>query len=352
MPLNLELELTTKCNASCPQCVRNFYGGPKWPSLPLISSKLEFLKDKLGDFLHEIDGIKLCGTYGDPCVHNEIVEIVKWLVTYPNLNITINTNGGMDKNHWRDLAKVLSTHGYVTFGIDGLEDTNHLYRKNVDWNILMRNVKNFIDAGGVAAWQFIVFEHNQHQVEQAKELSEKLGFKYFFIKKTIRFINKEHKSVEFNPVVHKNKVYYLKPPTDEKYLFKGYQPYKNINLKTVDIECTAKKINHLYIGADGYVFPCGWLHDRLYGYEPERQGDNVKMFKLMELAGGKEKANIKHTPIKEIINGEWFRILEESWTNENRLERCAVQCHKGNFLVNNVYQSLTKDVENNIVLPV
>lgn len=330
MPNNLEIELTTKCNASCPQCVRNFYGGPKWPSLPLISHKLETLQDKLGDFLYEIDSVKLCGTYGDPCVYDKIVDVVAWLKTYKHLHVNINTNGGMDKDIWTDLAKLMSPTDYITFGIDGLEDTNHLYRKDVRWDILMRNVKSFINAGGTAAWQFIVFEHNQHQVDEAKILSKALGFKHFLIKKTIRFVNKAHETVSFTPVVHKNKMYELRPPTDKKYLFDGYDSFKNIDLKTVEIECSAKKINWLYIGADGYVFPCGWLHDRLYGYEPEKIGDNIKMFKLMELAGGKEKANINYTNIKDIIYGDWFKVLEASWTNEHRLERCAAQCYKGN----------------------
>lgn len=343
MSLNIELELTTKCNASCPQCVRNFYGGPKWPTLPLLSVKLDKLKDRLSDIISEANSIKLCGTYGDPCVHNNIVDIVTWLRTFPNLKVKINTNGGMDKRHWKELAKVMKSTDLITFGIDGLSDTNHLYRKNVNWDILMRNVKDFISNGGSAAWQFIVFEHNQHQVDEAKEMAEQLGFKYFFVKKTIRFVNKSHERISFTPSIDKNKVFLIQPPSNPDYLYTGYKHISKVDFKTVEIDCTAKKINHLYIGADGYVFPCGWLHDRLYGYEPEKHGDHEKIFELMNLAGGKEKANIYHTPIKEIIKGDWFRVLEESWTNENRLERCAVQCHKGNHLVDDVYHLVAKN---------
>ena len=69
--------------------------------------------------------------------------------------------------------------GYVRFGIDGLEDTNHLYRRNVRWPTLMRNVRAFVEAGGNAEWDFIEFRQNQHQVEQARMLADELGFSMF-----------------------------------------------------------------------------------------------------------------------------------------------------------------------------
>jgi hypothetical protein len=73
------------------------------------------------------------------------------------------------------LGKLSSTYTYtilnyehlsrlnVVWGIDGLEDTNHLYRQDVEWNKVMDRVKWFIDAGGHATWKWIPFLHNKHQ---------------------------------------------------------------------------------------------------------------------------------------------------------------------------------------------
>ena len=36
----------------------------------------------------------------------------------------------------------------------------------------MENVNAFISAGGTAYWKFLIFKHNEHQVEEAKKLSE------------------------------------------------------------------------------------------------------------------------------------------------------------------------------------
>ena len=70
---------------------------------------------------------------------------------------------------------------HVVFSIDGLEDTNHLYRRNVQWHKVMENAKSFIDAGGLARWRMIVFEHNAHQLKDAEQLSKAMGFGKFDI---------------------------------------------------------------------------------------------------------------------------------------------------------------------------
>ena len=74
----------------------------------------------------------------------------------------------------------------VIWGIDGLEDTNHLYRVNVDWNRLQENWRAYISGGGKAKWQFIVFKWNQHQLDEVKRYSESEKFKGFNIIRSVR----------------------------------------------------------------------------------------------------------------------------------------------------------------------
>ena len=67
----------------------------------------------------------------------------------------------------------------IIFGIDGLEDTNHIYRKNVRWKKLKDNYTTYIQHGGTASWQFIIFEHNKHQEDIARNRSKQEGFVSF-----------------------------------------------------------------------------------------------------------------------------------------------------------------------------
>ena len=247
----------------------------------------------------------------------------------PKVVIGAHTNGSLrKKSDYTDLAKIIN---FMAFGIDGLSDTNHIYRKHTNFSKIIENAKAFIAAGGYAEWDYIVFRHNQHQVEEARALSETLKFAKFNVKKTSRFLNKKHEYTESLDVQDRNGSYQytIFPPTNKKYLNKQYANLKNKSLtkyfKDACIKCNAKKIKEIYIGAEGLVFPCGWLHDRLYGFESESHNDNKKILQFMKRVGY-SNVNCFQNSIQEIVDGPWFELLKNSWTNNNRLERCAMMC--------------------------
>lgn len=336
----VELEITTACNAACPQCSRNFYGGPKWPTVPDVSMNLPWMQEKFPlHFLANLEVIRFCGTYGDPCTHPDLIEMIFWLQSVSPARIFISTNGGIrSTSWWKGLASVFDHDGEVIFGIDGLKSTNHLYRRGVNFDKVIANAKAFIEHGGQAIWQFLVFEHNQHQVEEARQLSQNLGFKNFITKFTTRFVNKQHTLVNSVPVIDNKKIFFLKLPTDPALVNPGYQQFvQPPDYKTMDIDCISKKLEIIYIGADGYVFPCGFLADRLYGFEAENHADYRRILDLFDLAGGAHMANINFTKINDIIHGAWFDVIESSWRNDHRLERCAHQCGRNNHLVTDIY---------------
>ncbi|MEL0308912.1 MAG: hypothetical protein VW961_05960, partial [Flavobacteriaceae bacterium] len=76
---------------------------------------------------------------------------------------------------------------YCVFSIDGLEDTNHIYRVNVNWQKIMENTKAFIETGASAHWDMLVFDHNKHQVNQIRSLAGSMGFTWFRTKETDRW---------------------------------------------------------------------------------------------------------------------------------------------------------------------
>ena len=55
----------------------------------------------------------------------------------------------------------------------------HLYRQNVVWENVERNMRAFIDVRGRARWDYIIFGHNEHQVEEAEALAESWGVERF-----------------------------------------------------------------------------------------------------------------------------------------------------------------------------
>jgi len=341
LPTIVEIELSTRCNAACPQCSRNYFGAYTWPTLPLVNIDIELLINSLPkNFLQNLSRIRLVGTYGDPCIHPKFLQFIEWLTSQTDARILISTNGSLRSiQWWRKLAKILRPTDRVVFCVDGLEDTNHLYRKGTDFAMIMRNMVEFNQAGGKSIWNYIVFKHNEHQVEQARKMSVSLGCIDFAIKRTARFINKQHKRIEKFPVLDsKEKVqHWLELPAQKQFLNNGYDQYTDIianstdydnYLKTAPIDCIAQSHSACYISAEGYVLPCGWLADRFYGFEAENHSDRQKLFDLIEQSGGLNAISVFEHSIESILDGNFFKLVQSSWTDENRLERCANQCGK------------------------
>ena len=237
----LHIESTDACNAACPQCLREVDTSFNKTNLDhLTVNQIKNLIDE--NSIRELDKIYMCGNYGDPAAGKHTLEIFRYFRRI-NQNITLgmNTNGGLRSiDWWKELAEIFSRpvehpKEYVVWSIDGLEDTNHIYRKNVNWDKVMENANAFISAGGKAHWEMLVFKHNQHQVDQAQSLAKKLGFKWFRAKVSRRFNNYPVK--------------FLDPPI-------GWQ---DPIVKPGPIDCQAIKDKSLYISAKGKIYPCCWL---------------------------------------------------------------------------------------------
>ena len=48
-------------------------------------------------------------------------------------------------------------------------------RVGAKWDRIAENVSAFINAGGRERWQWIMMNHNEHQLEQAKAFAKELG---------------------------------------------------------------------------------------------------------------------------------------------------------------------------------
>lgn len=306
------------------------------PTLPLKKwSLVEFKRIFSQQLLNNLQQIYFCGTFGDPLTNTHIVDMCRFIKeSNPTIKVGVHTNGGVGST--RMFENLATCTDFVAFGIDGLADTNHVYRRHVNWNKLMKNCQAFINAGGHAIWDFIVFKHNQHQVQEARELSQTLKFAEFSIKRTGRFLGRDHVYQSSLPVYNNQGFidYTISLPTVPEYVNDNYQQIHFVTkkqslsdyAKQTKISCNADRIKEIYIGADGFVFPCGWLHDRMYGPEVETHPDHVKLKLMMAQAGGWTQANVFYTKLEDIVDGAWFEVLKRSWSGPDRLERCGVMC--------------------------
>jgi len=246
----LHFEPTSKCNAACPMCARNTDGVGCIVSLSDL--KLEDFQIQVIRSYKTLEKIFFCGTVGDPCADVKLLDKISWIKKIrPDVIIGINTNGSIrNPPWWIDCAKLLNGPlDYVVFSIDGLEDTNHIYRVGVQFKKIMENAKAYIHAGASAHWDMLVFDHNKHQVEECKQLAKDMGFTWFRSKETDRW---------------------------DMHSFEHLQPaneYNNIDYDNItSIQCERNIENSTYVDYKGQLFPCCHIAE-VYYTKKERNKD-------------------------------------------------------------------------------
>lgn len=306
----IHFEITSKCQAKCPMCPRRLNGGPMNPLITLDEVYIDDFKEWFSqDFLIQLDRFFMCGNLGDPIVARDTLEIFQYLRSInPSIRLSMHTNGSArDKSWWEELAK---TNVHVAFGIDGLEDTHHLYRIGTNWNKIIENAIAFINAGGAAEWHMLVFKHNEHQIEECRNLSKQYGFKNFSIKHTSRF-----KEGKLHVIDDTGKTLYKLYPTDLSVSM--IDKINDAISKPSCITCKAKNQQQIYVAASGKISPCCWLDmDYKLSIQDTRIDymDKIGVFPSLR----------KHT-LSEIFDSAFFNKIENTW-NDDPLMECAKQC--------------------------
>jgi len=309
----IHLEITSRCQASCPMCLRNIQGGLENPWLEIGEITLEDFKEWLPvEFIRQLDRLYMCGNTGDPIVAKDTLEIFKYLRKInPTIQLSMNTNGSAKSlSWWKELA---DTDVEVRVGIDGLADTHHLYRIGTDWQKIIDNLAHFISEGGRAIWDMLIFDHNKHQVESCRKLSQEMGFKTFYAKDTSRF--KEN----FFPVLTKEGTtsHVLFPSTRSNEFTKKFKEYKIEENKV--IHCKVKNDLSMFINAHGEVSPCCWLD---FASNPPMG------FAYVDYKDhGFKNYNLKNHTLAEIFDSGYFEKIEKLW-GIDPLRQCSKQCGK------------------------
>lgn len=309
---SIHLEITSRCQASCPMCIRNIQGGVDNPWLELDEITLSQFKEWFPvDFIQQLDKLYMCGNTGDPIIAKDTLEIFKYLrEVNPSIELSMNTNGSArDTVWWKELAEV---NVRVIFGIDGLEDTHSLYRVGTDWHKIIRNAWLFIHAGGSAEWHMLVFAHNEHQIDRCREISANMGFKHFSVKHTARFKDESHTVLTPSGTTS----HILQPSTRSKEFNNKFAKY-NIEENT-EIHCKVQADRSIYINAQGDVAACCWLDFKAAPpWLPALVNYKDRGFTAL---------NLKELSLAEIFNNGYFNALEKSW--KQPLMQCSKQCGK------------------------
>lgn len=293
----IDIELTSFCNIRCKGCFRVL----SKESDKILNKEyidINVIKEKFQkEMFPNIKIINFCGSVDEPCTHPDFFEIVKHFSDW-NCHINIATNGSLrTESWWADLAKILPKSHRVTWGIDGVDEISEIYREGSRFEKVQKNYRSFISAGGQANWQFIVFEHNEHQLEEAKEKAKAEGFKDF---KTIISHRKDT-----NEIKHKK----LESNNDT-------QPC---------ISCKYANQKRIFVNHMGNVIPCCHLNAKMLEYSVTNTIKD-KFEKVLETSNYVNDINLKNVTIDQAITGEVFNKIIDSWNDDEKITRCVQVC--------------------------
>lgn len=337
----VHVELTTRCNARCPMCMRNYRGYDYNSGYPLCELSLDDFKkiltpDLLAQLImpdlpvnnripinYDFRGVSFNGNLGDFASARDALQIVEYLAQH-NVPVNINTNGSVRSAEW--WAKLALPKVTVGFAIDGLADTHGLYRQDTDWHRIIAHAQAFIDAGGSAVWRFIPFDHNQHQEQACRAMATDMGFKKFENiydgRDRTSVYNRDgtfsHR-IGQDPGAINQTVHAFLQNHITWYDAKTIKHEKDTN--QLNIQCQHVRNKEIYLAADGSVYPCCFLG--FYPHTMNHPGNK-------ELAPLVTENNALQYPLEQCL--AWFDKVEQSWQMpsiaQGRTYQCVVTCNK------------------------
>jgi sulfatase maturation enzyme AslB (radical SAM superfamily) len=185
-----EVELSTVCVSKCFACPRtkNNRDDHGWNVGHMnFESLMRFLTANTG-----LQEIVFCGAYGDPIYHPQLPQILRGIKkALPACRVFTETNGShRDPKWWAELGEAAGPKHTFSFSLDGLEDSNHIYRVGTNWESIIEGAKALRKTHrGIMLWKMILFSHNEHQVNEMHERSLELGFNSFKIVESVRHTN-------------------------------------------------------------------------------------------------------------------------------------------------------------------
>lgn len=312
--LKIQLDISTYCNAKCPQCHRtNPETLKKMDWLPLKNWTMnDFNKAFSEEDLKKIDEIHFVPTWGDPVMNPHLYDMVKHCFDVNRkMKVMVSTNGSIRNEEWwwkfGSIAKKKFIDFNVIFGIDGLDQEMHeRYRVNTNLKKILNNMRALSESFYANAWsQTIIFKHNEDYLEEIKQMC---------------FDHGSTRHIElFSSRFGKEKIYHYK----DNFLEKSTKDEKPIsNIKKEKVFCQWKNLNKVNINYDGSVHPCCY-----FGNPYTSQNNSFFENEIIKkYESNKNELNIFSNTLEEILLHKWFDEDLKSSIKNNPINACKRFC--------------------------
>jgi MoaA/NifB/PqqE/SkfB family radical SAM enzyme len=299
----LNIEISSRCIGSCPFCSRQQKVRP-YGRHDITFKDFKSLPEEM---LKRLERISFAGNFGDFCSNAEFADIVAYAKEKnPDLLMDGDTNGSMqDEIWWKRLGPFFKNGSMLIFALDGLEDTHPIHRRGTTFRNIIKNIEAFTASGGAAYWKFIVFEHNEHQINAAEALAKDIGCTGF-----LAVSSRDYDHV------------FRKPQTIDVQIKRDmyHQNWASLSGEDRYAQCKPFASGSIYIAADGTVHPCCFAHCMYITEHNDWFGYIVPLIQAY-----RAEINFKTRPLQEILGHAYFEeVLKKSRTNDY----CILKCNR------------------------
>jgi MoaA/NifB/PqqE/SkfB family radical SAM enzyme len=176
-PYWLTIDPCSICNLRCVFCPTGQHRGSRTQT-KMSFKQFKKIIDKLGPYLIFIE---FCN-WGEPLLNPELANMILYTKKYSIKN-RISTNLHLNLNY-EEIENILTSGiDWMTVSIDGAsQETYEIYRRGGNFGVVIENLKSVVKIKKELGlklphihWQFLVFKHNEHEIEKAKILAKEIG---------------------------------------------------------------------------------------------------------------------------------------------------------------------------------
>ena len=185
-PYGLEVDPINNCNLACPGCVHSTHSRNlqlfEWNSGMLTPERFAAFLDIYGPAAIQLT---LCN-YGEPTLNPKTPDFIRLAKNYL-LFTTLSTN--MTAKRFDAEAYAASGLDFMTVSLDGAtQPVYEKFRRKGDLDLAFANVAALVEAKKklgktrpLISWQFLAFEHNTHEIDDAIRIARTLGIDQFTV---------------------------------------------------------------------------------------------------------------------------------------------------------------------------
>lgn len=169
-PVMAFVDPTLFCNLRCPACPTGSHAGLR-PRATLGWDLYQQFMDEVGDYLFKLYLYNL----GEPLLHKQTPEMIE-LAKAKDIFVMVSSNLSIELSDEYLLRLVQSGPDVLVVAMDGVTPESYQqYRRGGDFDLVRTNMqriqaikKQLNSSTPHVMWQFLVFQHNEHEVETVK----------------------------------------------------------------------------------------------------------------------------------------------------------------------------------------